>query len=407
MRYQLIPVLVFLSGIYATVVLWGVHLELPNGIGAVKALRIDIISPVDGILVRLPGQQLEEFDTVGDRTVVCKFDDTAVRAMIDTLAAEVKQLNLQLSATDAQMKLDFADRRAGKSDRRQALLDDARRLAVDFERMKLDVADRTIQLEANRIGLKRRAEKLAMVKDLVKKKLETPYVLLDIQRRHDFTAREIVEQEKALVEAKALEAQAKARMDAYAKMVSEEDALREAQAASGSKDAGEPFAASIRKEMAVFLGPIEAAVAVQQARIKEAVIQRETLEIPVPPEFAATGRIVEIYRRPGQAVRAGEPIMRIANPDSMYIVSYVRQPNRVIIEPNTIVGVQVRSIRAKIRNAKTTIDRIGPQIEAVPARQLRDPVKPEWGLPVRIKVPQELKLTPGELVNITYTLRTQ
>jgi len=408
MRYQLIPVLVFLSGIYATVLLWGAHLELPNGIGAVKALRIDIISPVDGILVRLPGQQLEEFDTVGDRTVVCKFDDTAVSAMIDTLAAEVKQLNLQLSATDAQMKLDFADRRAGKSDRRQALLDDARRLAVDLERVKLDVANRTIQLEANRIGLKRRAEKLAMVKDLVEKKLETPYVLLDTQRRHDFTEREIVEQEKALVEAKALEAQAKARMDAYAEMVREEDALREARAGKGgSKGAGEPLAASIQKKIAVFLEPIKAAAAVQQARINEAVIQRKALEIPVPPEFAATGRIVEIYRRPGQAVRAGEPIMRIANPESMYIVSYVRQPNRVIIEPNTIVGVQVRSVRAKVRNAKTTIDRIGPQIEAVPARQLRDPVKPEWGLPVRIKVPQELKLTPGELVDITYTLRTQ
>jgi len=315
---------------------------------------------------------------------------------------------MQLTETDPQMKLHIADSRAGKSDRRQALLDDARRLAVDLERVKLDVANRTIQLEANRIGLKRRAEKLAMVKDLVEKKLETPYVLLDTQRRHDFTEREIVEQEKALVEAKALEAQAKARMDAYAEMVREEDALREARAGKGgSKGAGEPLAASIQKKIAVFLEPIKAAAAVQQARINEAVIQRKALEIPVPPEFAATGRIVEIYRRPGQAVRAGEPIMRIANPESMYIVSYVRQPNRVIIEPNTIVGVQVRSVRAKVRNAKTTIDRIGPQIEAVPARQLRDPVKPEWGLPVRIKVPQELKLTPGELVDITYTLRTQ
>jgi|GEM_PF-725692 len=401
MRYQLIPVLVFLACGYATTVLWNNHLALPNGIGAVKALRIDIISPVDGVLVNLPGRQLEVFDTVGNRKIICKFDDSPVRAMIDTLAAEVTRLKKELAATDAQIKLDFADRIAGKSDRRQALLDDARRLAVDLERMKLDVADRTVQLEANRIGLKRRAEKLAIVKDLVDKKLETPYVLSDTQLLHDVLEREIVEQEKALAEAKVLQAKAKTRLDEYSRMVREEDALKEAQAAKGdAKGAAKPLAASIREKIAVFLDPIEAAAAVQEAKIKEAVIQRQALEIPVPPAFAATGRIVEIYRRPGQAVRAGEPILRVANPDSMYIVSYVRQPYRVILKPNSIVGVQVRSI--PIRGAETTIDRIGPQIESIPTRQLRDPLKPEWGLPVRIRVPNELNLTPGELVNITY-----
>jgi len=103
---------------------------------------------------------------------------------------------------------------------------------------------------------------------------------------------------------------------------------------------------------------------------------------------------------PGQAVRAGEPIMRIANLDSMYIVSYVRQPYRVKLEVNSTVGVQVRSV--PIRGAETRIDRIGPQIESIPMRQLRDPQTPEWGLPVKIRIPEKLKLTPGELVNITY-----
>ncbi|MDP6544691.1 MAG: HlyD family efflux transporter periplasmic adaptor subunit [Phycisphaerae bacterium] len=391
----------FVSGVYATVLLWDMHLDLPNGIGAVKALRIDIVSPVDGVLVNLPGDQLDLFDTVGDRKILCRFDDRPVQAMIATLAAEVTRLKKELAATDAQMQLDFAERSADKSDRRQTLLDDARRLAVDLERMKLDVADRTIELESNRIGLKRRAEKLAIVKDLVKRKLETPYVLSDTQLRHDVVEREILEQEKALVEAKALEVKAQVRMDNYSKMVREEDVLREANAAKdGSKDAAEPLAESIRKRIAVFLAPIEAAAAVQEARIQEAVLQRAALEIPVPPEFAETGRIVEVFRRPGQAVRAGEPIMRIANPGSMYIVSYVRQPHRVVLEPNTVVGVQVRSI--PIREATTRIAKIGPQIESIPARQLRDPTKPEWGLPVKIRVPDELKLTPGELVNITY-----
>jgi multidrug resistance efflux pump len=397
MRYQLIPVLVFLCGIYTTVFLWGMHMELPNGIGAVKALRIDIVSPVDGILVSLPGAKkpLDMFDSVKANELVCKFDDKAVAATIYTLEAEVKELGAQLLATDAQMKLDFADRQGDKSDRRQALLDDARRIAVDLERVKLDVADRTIQLEANRIGLKRRAEKLDIVKDLVAKKLETPYVLSDTKLRHDVLAKEVVEQEKALIEAKALAVKAQGRMDAYAKMVREEDALREAR---GEK---ESYAETIQKQIDIFLKPIEAAIATQKARINEAVLQRESLEIRVDPALvSSSGTIMEVYRRPGQAVRAGELIMRIANPDSMYIVSYVRQPHRVNLEENTPVGVQVRTV--PIRGADTYIARVGPQIESVPTRQLRDPKIPEWGLPVKISVPKELKLTPGELVNITY-----
>ena len=396
MRYQLIPVLVFLGGIYVTGLLWSKHMELPNGIGAVKALRVDIISPVDGVLVQLPDlrKQLDMFDSVSAGQVVCKLDDSTVLATIATLEAQGKELNMQLAATDAEMKLEFAAKRADRSDRRQSLLDEARRLAVDLEELKLDVADRTIKLESNRVALKRRAEKLAILQDLVKKKLETEYALKDTQLQHDVQEVEIAEQEKALAEARTLETKAQARMDEFDKMVREEDALSAAQGATDS------LAASIQKEIDVFLKPIEAAVATQKSRLQEALLLLKALEIRVPPSVISSGTIVEIYRMPGQAVRAGEPIMRIANLDSMYIVSYVRQPHRVSLKVDSTVGVQVRTI--PIRAAETEIAKIGPQIESIPSRQLRDPKVPEWGLPVKINVPRSLNLTPGELVNIKY-----
>jgi len=409
MRYQLVPVMVFVCGIYAVVHLWGLHMELPNGIGAVKAPRQDIVSPVAGVLVDVTGpdgkaKRLDMFDLVSAGDIVAKFDDSQVKATIATLQAEVTQLSAQLLATNAEMKQEFADRRSDMSDRRQSLLDDARRLAVDLEEKKLDVADRTIDLESDRIAVKRRAEKLAIVKDLVKRKLETPYVLVDTQLQHDVQAKEIVEQEKALVDAKAMLVKAQARMDAFDKMIREDDVLNKAQ------DGTETLAESIKKEIDVFLKPIEAAIATQEARIQEAEIQRKALVIRVPSSLFArktkpngepeTATIMEVYRRPGQAVRAGEPIMRIANPDSLYIVSYVRQPHRVHLAEQSTVGVQVRTV--PIRGAEAKIARIGPQIESVPTRQLRDPDVPEWGLPVKIAVPTGLKLKPGELVNITY-----
>jgi len=395
MRYQLIPVLVFLFGIYTVVVLWGKHTELPNGIGAVKALRFDIVSPVDGVLVALPNMDkpLDMFDPVTKGQLICKFDDTAVNATIATLQAELKQFTVQLAATDAEMKLQFAERLGDKSDRRQSLLDDARRLAIDLEKKKLDVADRTIDIETGRIALKRHAEKLAIVKELVAQKLETPYVLSDTQLQHDVQEKELSEQEKTLIAAKALEVEAQTRVGEFSKMIREEDILRAAQGATDS------LAATIQQEIDVFLKPVEAAIATQRARLHEAVLQLKSLEIRVP-EIVSSGTIVEVYKMPGQAVRAGEPIMRIANLDSMYIVSYVRQPNRVSLEVQTPVGVQVRTI--PIMASKSMIARIGPQIESVPTRQLRDPKVPEWGLPVKIEVPRDLPLTPGELVNITF-----
>jgi len=397
MRFQLIPVVVFLGGIYVVSLLWGMHMELPNGIGVVKAPRADIVSPVDGVLVSLPGSDkpLDMFDTVSAGQLVAKFDDSAVKAAIDTLEAEAAQLSVQLAATDAQMKLEFAERRADRSDRRQELLDEARRLAVDLERLKLDVADRVIQLEADKISVKRQAEKLAIMEGLVAKKLETEYALTDTRLKHDVLKTEIVEEEKALVKARAMEVSAQARVDAFKKMVQEEEALRSATGATVS------LADSIQKEIDVFLKPIEAAIATQKARVQEAILQRKALEIRVDPALVGkSGTIMEVYRRPGQAVRAGELIMRIANPDSMYIVSYVRQPHRVTLKENSPVGVQVRTV--PIRGAQSEIVKIGPQIESVPTRQLRDPKVLEWGLPVKIKVPEKLKLTPGELVNITF-----
>ncbi|MBT3200730.1 MAG: HlyD family efflux transporter periplasmic adaptor subunit [Phycisphaerales bacterium] len=395
MRYQLIPVLVFLFGIYAIVLLWGKHTELPNGIGAVKALRVDIVSPVDGVLVALPNMDkpLDMFDPVSEGQLICKFDDTAVNATIITLQAELKQITAQLAATNAEMKMQFAERRGDKSDRRQSLLDDARRLAIDLEKRKLDVADRTIDIETGRIALKRYAEKLAIVKELVAQKLDTPYVLSDTQLRHDVQAKELAEQQKTLIAAKALEVEAQARVDKFAKMIREEDILRAAQGATDS------LAVTIHEEIDVFLKPIEASIARQRALVNEALLERKSLEIRVP-KIISTGTIVEVYKMPGQAVRAGEPIMRIANLDRMYIVSYVRQPNRISLEVKTPVGVQVRTI--PIRASKSTIVSIGPQIESIPTRQLRDPKVPEWGLPVKIEVPRDLPLTPGELVNITF-----
>jgi len=382
-RYQLLPVLVFLLGVYATVQLWSRHIALPNAVGEVQAIRIDILCPVDGVLVgsvvetadgaeSLKSLDWNLFDSVDPGDIVCRLDDAPVKAEIATLKSEKVRLTTELASVDAQMKLEYADRQGNQ-------INEARRLAVDLERMKLDVADRTITLEANRIALKRRGEKLAIIKELVSKNAESQFVLSDTQLSYDVTAKEVQEQEKALKEAVALRDSAAKRLEAYS--------------------------AADLQELNVFLAPIRAAIATQQATVQEAEVELKALDIRVPPSLSKA-KIVAIYRRPGQAVQAGEPIMTIASPDSAHIVSYVRQDPRLNLAENAPVVVHMRSIPLKAGEARIT--QIGPQIELVPLRQLRDPTVPEWGLPVQIAIPSEwrspvMQLKPGELVDITFT----
>ena len=64
--------------------------------------------------------------------------------------------------------------------------------------------------------------------------------------------------------------------------------------------------------------------------------------------------------------------------------------------------VAVRNRSLPQRMVRTRIDRVGDQIEPVPLHHLRDPNLMEWGLPVRIAVPVEFALRPGELVDLTF-----
>jgi hypothetical protein len=68
------------------------------------------------------------------------------------------------------------------------------------------------------------------------------------------------------------------------------------------------------------------------------------------------------------------------------------------------VAVEIRSRSNPSVAIEGIVDRIGPQVEAVPAHQLRDPRVAEWGLPVRIVLGGKPSLRPGELVDVKFHL---
>ena len=58
------------------------------------------------------------------------------------------------------------------------------------------------------------------------------------------------------------------------------------------------------------------------------------------------------------------------------------------------MGVEVRARAAGSRPRESVVECIGPQVELIPVHQRRNPQLPEWGLPVRILLPDGLEVRP-------------
>lgn len=110
------------------------------------------------------------------------------------------------------------------------------------------------------------------------------------------------------------------------------------------------------------------------------------------------GQVVRVHFHPGEPVSAGERLFTVAGDRGVTITAYVRSDQRVRPEPGMAVDVRDQSDAG--RTFRSSVERVGPQYEAVPAAQLRDRKAEEWGVPVVITVPPTASLKPGELVYI-------
>jgi multidrug resistance efflux pump len=131
-------------------------------------------------------------------------------------------------------------------------------------------------------------------------------------------------------------------------------------------------------------------------RWEELSLRTGLLEIPAP----ISGTLVNVYCWPGQIVHPGGLIATIAADHGQHIVGYV--PEHSTIEPK--VGMRV-TLRARLSGAPrltSEIEEVGQMIEQLPAHQRAIANLPQWGLPVRIKMPAEAVLKPGALVDIVF-----
>ena len=360
-RYQLLPVLIFGSAVVVAVWLWGRHFGLPLTVGEVHAVRVDALSPVDGLLVKVSDRLPELFDTVQAGQVVARLDDKPMQATLETLQADQASLRKQLAATDATT-------REAQAARLHNEMTEVRRLTLDIEKLRLDILDRKTLIETDKIERSRLSAQYTAIQGLVERGVESRIALIDVEKQRDLVDRRIADNEKTLKEAEDQRAQGQERLA--------------------------KFSTTPPADLETVLAPVREAITAQEARIREVKVQVEALDVRAP----ITGTVTSIYSWPGQNVRAGAPILTIAATQGQYIVSFVRQEQRVVPVVGMAVDVRVRTLPRQ--SSRTTIEEVGPQVEPVPAHQLRDPRVPEWGLPVRIAIPPGMRLRPGELVDV-------
>jgi multidrug resistance efflux pump len=148
------------------------------------------------------------------------------------------------------------------------------------------------------------------------------------------------------------------------------------------------------------LAPVKAALVVQEALIQEIEVQRQGLVITAPID----GVITSIHRLPGQTVLAGDPVVTIAQPDSRYVISYVRERQRIGLYEGMEVGLRLRGAPGSPEYI-SSVEVVGPQVASVPPHQLSDQSIPEWATPIKIPLPPEMRqegLRPGQLVQVIF-----
>ncbi len=387
-RYGALPGLCFIACVVLTLWLWQDQGRLPNAVGEVEAFSVPITAGIDGIiepriprdLANLPARGAKTwwtpFEPVEKDEVIARLESAPTEAELTVLRTDLIRVGKEVDAAAEQLKLNMLNLNDPVNVSR-AELD----YVVDVERLRLEVVDRTTEIAVDKITYDRLKRKVGYLEGLAEKGVTVEMELVDVEFLRDEIDQRIEANKAALVEVR----------DQWRRADQRYQELPQRLSADGAEII----------DIVKILAPLRAEIDTQGARIAALRLQIELLNIKAP--FAGT--ISEVYLYPGQHVRAGDPIVTLAMAEgdgAQYIVSYLRQSQRLLPKKGSPVQLRIRMPGARAVAAKVT--EVGPQFELIPLRQLTDPARPEFGLPVRILLPEKMKsmVHPGELVDVRF-----
>jgi multidrug resistance efflux pump len=144
--------------------------------------------------------------------------------------------------------------------------------------------------------------------------------------------------------------------------------------------------------------PADPLFAEREAQVAEIQARLDAREVKSPID----GTVIEIHKYPGESARAGKTLMVIAAKDAPFIMGYLREDQPLRPATGMKVTVRTRGGATPRRGFDTYVAAVGPQVEPIPQRHLRNPNVAEWGMRVQIAMPPEADLRPGELLDLVF-----
>ena len=364
-RLHVIPILIWvlaLAGVYGLFTRKAAKFET---LGVVEAEKRQVATTCAGRLQAVKvglfdivkkGQLLAEVNTVGD--------DEHIQEQLNTISAEIQYLMAQLVPTQDKMLTDQQQRENDK-------VATYRRFVADVEQMRLRVLELRAEIETDKVTLWDLELDMNVAKELLKEDAIAEYEVQKAQVAYDALAKKITENQILLTETRVTVEHSDIRAKEYAK-----------------QQLHEP---SVDNELEV----IHKAIKVQEQEMEELVAMRQPLKLYAPDD----GVVSQIYVMPGEVIIPGDRVFTIRTIGTVAIVAYASETQLDLLKQNNM-QVEIRKEGFPIQVAKSKVINVGPVVEEVSAKLLRDQNVRQWGRPILISIPSNMEVVPGETVGI-------
>lgn len=344
LRIRLLPVVFFGCVVAAVVYIWRSHVHPITVVGQVETNTATVISIQDGTLVELTVDLLDR---------VCKGQ---VIGQVTVTDPEVIQANLQAIAADLRVTKARMD------------LDKIRNLDA-YSQLRLDLLTERIALRLAEVQWAWLEPEYQRITELTKQGIlpegmgTGPGAVLG-----SAVFRRDLEGVKAEIEHRSnMVAQLEAQL-----------ALLEAAGATNVSPRDPVVEEAIRAHEELFA------------------LQTKPVRLKAP----ADGVVSAIFKRPGEKVIRGMPILMVAPLTSERIVAHLRQPLGRLPTTNDMVRIRTRG--SPRQTASAPILKVGTQLEPIdPFLLSPDGTRHEWGLPLLVMIPPGVQLRPGEYVDLS------
>lgn len=337
-RIRVLPILFFLAAISGVWFVWHNNISSPTLVGAAETRSARIICPYPGKITQL---NVTRFQNVVKGMPLAVIVPNDPRAALAVIQSELGIINARFGTP--------LDEQRGK---------------ISYERLRESWLEQKVELATTRVNLELARDEMDRSDKLFEQKLISESTNEIVQKTEQALETEIFERSNLVV-------------IVQSKM--EQLALSDPLHSSSDDNA------------------LLKVLDIEEQKLKQATVGTETMTLTAPMD----GMVNTVYRQEGENISDGDLILTISAVEPERIISYLREP--IPFEPKVGMSVQVRTRTMQIQSGVAHIERVGSQFESVTnsLTLIRPGIPVDLGLPVEISLPPNLKIRPGEIVDLT------